>query len=101
MPSATTVFITGANTGLGLNTVKALYRSKDTYNILLGARDLSKAEAAIGDVKREHANSKSSIEPIQIDLEDDASIAKAYETISMKHDKLDVLVNNAGQMSQF
>jgi NADP-dependent 3-hydroxy acid dehydrogenase YdfG len=97
MASTTTVFITGANTGLGLYTVKALYRSTTVYNILLGARDLSKASAAIEEVKREYPDSASSVEPIQIDLEDDTSIAKAYDTISKKHEKIDVLLNNAGE----
>lgn len=75
MTSATTVFITGANTGLGLYTVKALYESPRAYNILLGSRDLRKAVAAIEEVKCGHAGSTSSIEPVQIDLEDDTSIA--------------------------
>ncbi|KAJ4989427.1 short chain dehydrogenase [Stagonosporopsis vannaccii] len=96
MASSTTIFITGANTGLGLYTVKALYKSPEVYTILLGSRDLSKAAAAIEEVKREHAGSASTIEPIQIDLEDDNSITQAYEAISKKHDKIDVLINNAG-----
>ncbi|KAL1799359.1 hypothetical protein ACET3X_003396 [Alternaria dauci] len=96
MASRTTIFITGANTGLGLYTVKALYRSKNIYDILLGARNLNKATAAIDEVKKEYPNSMNSIEAIQIDLEDDASIAQAFDTISKKHDKIDVLLNNAG-----
>ncbi|KAJ4323128.1 hypothetical protein N0V94_002014 [Neodidymelliopsis sp. IMI 364377] len=96
MTSATTVFITGANTGLGLYTVKALYRSTTVYNILLGSRDSSRASAAIEEVKREYPDSASNVEPIQIDLENDASIAQAYNTISKKHEKIDVLLNNAG-----
>ncbi|KAH6625924.1 hypothetical protein C7974DRAFT_434885 [Boeremia exigua] len=38
MATATTVFVTGANTGLGLNIVKALYRSEAVYHVLLGAQ---------------------------------------------------------------
>jgi NAD(P)-dependent dehydrogenase (short-subunit alcohol dehydrogenase family) len=96
MTSRITIFVTGANTGLGLYIVKALYRSTNVYTILLGARDLIKATAAIEEVKREYPNSTSSIEPIQIDLEDDASIAQAFDAVSKKHDKIDVLLNNAG-----
>lgn len=96
MTPPTTIFITGANTGLGLYTVKALYRSAKAYTILLGARDLKKAAAAIEEVKSEHGGSKSSIESVQIDIEDDTSIAQAYDTISSKHGKIDVLLNNAG-----
>jgi NADP-dependent 3-hydroxy acid dehydrogenase YdfG len=96
MASRITIFVTGANTGLGLYTVKALYRSTNAYNILLGARDLNKATSAIEEVKQEYPDSTSSIEPIQVDLESDASIAQAYEAISKKYDKIDVLLNNAG-----
>ena len=88
MASPITVFITGANTGLGLYTVKALYRSTVAYNVLLGARDLNKATAAIDEVKREYPDSASNI---------DTSITQAYEAISKKHDKIDVLLNNAGK----
>ena len=100
MASTTIVFVTGANTGLGLYTVKALYRSTNVYTTLLGARDLSKASAAIEEVKREYPDSASSIEPIQIDLEDDTSIARAHETISKKYNRIDVLLNNAGKSSR-
>ncbi|CAN9191089.1 unnamed protein product [Alternaria alternata] len=96
MASRTTIFITGANTGLGLHTVKALYRSTNIYDILLGARDSNKASAAIDEIKQEYPNSTNSIEGIQIDLQDDASIAQAFETVSRKHGKIDVLLNNAG-----
>ncbi|CAN9222828.1 unnamed protein product [Alternaria sp. RS040] len=96
MASRTIIFITGANTGLGLHTVKALYRSTNTYDILLGARDSNKASAAIDEIKQENPNSSNSIEGIQIDLQDDASIAQAFETVSRKHGKIDVLLNNAG-----
>lgn len=97
MTSPTTIFITGANTGLGLYTVKALYGSNEAYIILLGARNLSKAKDAIEEVKREFSDSASSLEPVQVDLEDDASITQAYATISAKHGKIDVLLNNAGK----
>lgn len=96
MASRTTIFITGANTGLGLHTVKALYRSTNIYDILLGARDSNKASAAIDEIKQEYPNSTNSIEGIQIDLQDDASIAQAFETVSRKHGKIDVFLNNAG-----
>lgn len=96
MPSSTIIFITGANAGLGLYTVKALYGSGNAYTILLGARDLSKANGAIDEVKREYPNSASSMEPVQVDLEDDKSITQAYEAISAKHGRVDILLNNSG-----
>ncbi|EEA20584.1 hypothetical protein TMatcc_000574 [Talaromyces marneffei ATCC 18224] len=96
---AKSVFITGANTGIGFQIVRALYgSSKESYQILLGSRSLSNAHNAIEAVKSEFPSSPtSSLTPIQIDIEDDDSIAAAYNAISTQLDgKLDVLINNAG-----
>jgi NADP-dependent 3-hydroxy acid dehydrogenase YdfG len=38
--------------------------------------------------------------PIQMDETNVESIKKAYETISSKHDKLNLLINNAGLSSE-
>ena len=91
------VLITGANTGIGYETVKALYGSSQAYTILMGSRTLSKAHDAISKIKNEVSTSASEIEPLQIDIEDDESIAKAYDHVSSTYKKLDALVNNAGK----
>ena len=44
------VFITGANTGLGLEIVKALYSSPHSYDIIVGRRLVSNGEAAVASV---------------------------------------------------
>ena len=94
--SSETVLVTGGNSGLGLEIIRALYQSSTTYNILLGSRSLGKAEAAIRAVKSKQSTSSARIEPIQIDVEDDASISHALETVEKKFGYLDILVNNAG-----
>lgn len=91
-----TIFITGANTGLGYQIIRALATSTSPYTILLGSRSLSKADAAIQSLAAEFPSTKSTITPIQIDIEDDASIAAAVKTIEAKYGHLDALVNNAG-----
>ncbi|OKL59943.1 hypothetical protein UA08_04928 [Talaromyces atroroseus] len=93
---ARVVFITGANTGIGLEAVRALYRSKESYQILLGSRSLTNANSAIDTVKSEFPSSNSTITPVQIDIENDNSIKTAYSTIESQLGKLDVLINNAG-----
>ncbi|KAJ4337903.1 hypothetical protein N0V95_008198 [Ascochyta clinopodiicola] len=91
-----TVLITGGNTGIGYETVKALYASPDAYTILMGSRTLSKAQTAIETLRAEISDSKSDIIPIQLDIEDDQSILDAYEEVKSKYSKIDTLINNAG-----
>ncbi|KAK5801001.1 hypothetical protein VI817_003213 [Penicillium citrinum] len=91
------VFITGASTGLGLETVKVLIRSSKTYTILLGGRSMEKAEYAVRQLREEYPTSSSIIVPVQVDIEDDESIQKAYNYISSHYAQVDVLINNAGK----
>ncbi|KIX98126.1 uncharacterized protein Z520_06206 [Fonsecaea multimorphosa CBS 102226] len=99
MAANTIVLITGANTGLGLETVKSLLQSSKTYTILLGGRSFEKATTAAKQVKEEFPKSQSTVTPVQIDIDDDQSIKKLSETLEKDYGRLDVLVNNAG--SQF
>ena len=96
MADATIVLITGGNTGLGLESVKALCRSERQYHILLAGRDINKAKSAANEVASE-TSSKSTIEAIQIDVEDDDSISKAFDELSSKHPRINCLINNAGE----
>jgi NAD(P)-dependent dehydrogenase (short-subunit alcohol dehydrogenase family) len=90
------VFITGANTGLGLEIVKALYKSMQSYDIIAGSRLVSNGEAALAAVQQEIPSSSSSLSVVQLDLASDDSIKKAVENIETKFGRLDVLVNNGG-----
>ncbi|KAH7382697.1 hypothetical protein DE146DRAFT_623900 [Phaeosphaeria sp. MPI-PUGE-AT-0046c] len=96
MAASSIVLITGGNTGIGYETVKALYASPEAHIILMGSRSLDKANDAISKLKSEINETKSTIEPIQIDIEDDASIESAFEQVKSKHGRIDALVNNAG-----
>ena len=89
-PNNTVVFITGANTGLGYEAIRALYKSSQAYTIFLGCRSVSKGDAAISSLKQEVPNSSSTITSVQADVESDDSIQKALDTISSKHDRVDV-----------
>ena len=96
MSPKTIVFITGANTGLGYEVVRALYKSSKPYSIILGCRTVSKGEEAISKIQKETPSSASLIEAVAIDVESDESIQQAYATISAKYGRVDVLINNAG-----
>jgi NAD(P)-dependent dehydrogenase (short-subunit alcohol dehydrogenase family) len=90
------VLITGANTGLGLEIIKALYKTSQAYDLILGCRTLSKGEAAIESVKKEIVQSSSTLSVVQADLASDESLSNAVKTIDSKFGRLDVLINNGG-----
>jgi NADP-dependent 3-hydroxy acid dehydrogenase YdfG len=94
--AASIVLITGGNTGIGYESVKALYASPQPHTILMGSRSLEKAKDAISKLQSEVSESKSEIVPIQIDIEDDASIEKAFKDVESQYRRVDALINNAG-----
>jgi len=90
------ILITGANTGLGYQIVRALCSSATAYIILLGGRDWEKAHHAVESAMKEFPSTGSKLRPIQVDVEDDDSIQKAFEEVQTNYGRLDALVNNAG-----
>lgn len=89
------VLITGGNTGLGLEIVKALLRSGASYNIIIGCRSLQKGEDAIKSLT-EFPQAANVVTTVQVDLESDESIEKARDSVASKFGRLDVLINNGG-----
>ncbi|KAI1137603.1 NAD(P)-binding protein [Hypoxylon sp. FL0543] len=90
------VLVTGGNTGLGYEIVKALYQTDTPYEIIIGCRTPSKGEDAIAKLRKEVPQSPSSLSVLQVDLNSDESLEKAVGTLQSKYGRLDVLVNNAG-----
>ncbi|GFP59862.1 short-chain dehydrogenase/reductase tropE [Trichoderma asperellum] len=89
------VFITGANSGIGYEAVKAFLGSSTSYRIFVGCRTLEKSQEAIASITKEVPSSNSTLEPVALELESDESIDQAYEAIKAKVDRIDTLVNNA------
>ncbi|KAF3023681.1 hypothetical protein E8E14_013640 [Neopestalotiopsis sp. 37M] len=92
----TIVLITGASSGIGLETVIALAKAAPNYHVLLGSRSVEKGQKVVDEIVAEHPSIKDQIELIQIDVTDRKSIEAAKEQVETKFGKLDVLVNNAG-----
>ena len=85
-----TLFLTGANRGIGLAIVKeALNRD---YRVFAGCRQPEKA-AALQALAESNADRLSLI---PIDVTDDASIQAAAEAVAAETQAVDVLINNAG-----
>ena len=92
------ILITGANTGIGFQIVKSLCASHKAYDIILGGRSLSKVDKAISSARAEFPSSRSKLSPLQVDIEHDDSIKKAFDQVQSKFGRLDALVNNAGML---
>ncbi|KAK1749509.1 short chain dehydrogenase [Echria macrotheca] len=90
------VLVTGANTGIGFEAVKAFAASPNPYHIIVGSRSVEKGEAAIQQIKAEYPDSSTTLELVQVDVTSDDSINAAFEAVSSKHEYIDALVNNAG-----
>ncbi len=82
--------VTGANSGLGLETARAL--AGLDARVIMTARDLAKGDAARDDVLADHPDAD--VEVRELDLADLESVRAFAAGVS----EVDVLVNNAGVM---
>ena len=89
------VLVTGGNTGLGFEIVKALAKSEHTYEIVIGSRKISSGEAAVKAIQEE-VKTSSTFSVLQVDLETDETLEKVVNELDSKFGRLDALVNNAG-----
>ena len=80
--------VTGANRGIGKEVCRQL--AERGLTVILSGRDLKKAEAAAADI------GMANIKAAQLDVTDDACIARLREDVDRSFGRLDVLVNNAG-----
>src|SRR4051794_19687240 len=92
--SGRTAVVTGANGGLGLETSRELARAG--AQVVMAARNQEKAAEAVEDIRREVPGA--SLEVVALDLGSLASVREAADRILASHDKIDLLVNNAGVM---
>jgi NAD(P)-dependent dehydrogenase (short-subunit alcohol dehydrogenase family) len=89
-----TFLVTGANTGIGLHTARALAQHGGT--VLLAVRDQAAGQAAAERIRATGA--PGAVTVLHLDLADLASVAQAAEEVGAAHDRLDGLINNAGVM---
>ncbi|NQX62143.1 SDR family oxidoreductase [Paenibacillus qinlingensis] len=82
--------ITGANKGIGLEIGRQL--GQQGIIVLLGARDVRKAENAAEQLRAEEIEAY----PIELDVTNPEHIGQVVTKIGQTYGKLDILVNNAG-----
>lgn len=92
--SGRTAIVTGANTGIGYETARALARKG--ARVVLACRDAKKAADAAARIAAEGPSG--TVAAMPLDLSDLDSVRRFAEDFARDHDRLDVLVNNAGVM---
>ncbi|UPL01225.1 hypothetical protein LCI18_012159 [Fusarium solani-melongenae] len=91
-----TIFITGANQGIGLETARALHSTKAT--LYLGVRDRTKAQQVIDDIHASDPTNNAPLHIIEISLDSLNSVRRAANDFLARNDKLNILILNAGVM---
>eukprot|EP00026_Physarum_polycephalum_P015700 Phypoly_transcript_16441.p1 GENE.Phypoly_transcript_16441~~Phypoly_transcript_16441.p1 ORF type:complete len:246 (+),score=52.93 Phypoly_transcript_16441:95-832(+) len=90
--AARIALVTGANDGIGFEIAKQL--AQKGYKVFVGARSAEKGNPAVKQISE--ATGSKSVEFLQLEITDSASVAAAVKTVESKDGKLDILVNNAG-----
>ncbi|TDC07335.1 SDR family NAD(P)-dependent oxidoreductase, partial [Streptomyces sp. 8K308] len=87
--------VTGANSGLGLATTRALARAGG--HVILAVRDEGRGGTAAAEITAEQPDAR--LEVRRLDLSDLDSVHAFADRLRADHPRLDVLVNNAGVMA--
>ncbi len=89
-----TAIVTGANTGIGLETARMLALKGAT--VVLACRNPEKGQAALARIRAEKPAGKATL--AALDLSDLDSVAAFAAGFAKDHQRLDLLINNAGVM---
>ncbi len=93
--SGRVALVTGANSGLGLETTKALFRKGAL--VIMGSRSISKAQASVKELVKKPKSGI--IDFIELDLADLTNVNEVAKQIEASYGRLDLLINNAGLMA--
>src|SRR5205807_538279 len=90
--SGRVVLVTGANSGIGFQAARAL--AAHGAHVVLGCRNPQRAAEAESNIRA--LAPSGTVEVLRIDLSDLDSIETASGDFTTRHDRLDLLINNAG-----
>ncbi|WP_326612286.1 SDR family NAD(P)-dependent oxidoreductase [Streptomyces scopuliridis] len=86
--------VTGANSGLGMQTARAL--AEHGAHVVLAVRNLDKGREALARISERAPGAKLSLQ--RLDLASLKSVRAAADELHTAHPKIDLLINNAGVM---
>jgi NAD(P)-dependent dehydrogenase (short-subunit alcohol dehydrogenase family) len=87
--------VTGATSGLGLATARVLARAGAL--VVLGVRNTTKGDQAAATIRSQAPGAE--LEVRQLDLADLESVWEFATAVAAAHDRIDLLINNAGVMA--
>lgn len=91
---STIALITGANKGIGFEVARQLGVTGIT--VLIGARGKGRADAAVAALKKDGIAAHA----VEIDVSNEASVIAAAKKVGEDFGRIDVLINNAGIMTE-
>ena len=91
------ILVTDVSAGLGVETARSL--AAHGAQVVGAARDLTKAEAATAQVRKDAAAAGSSFKLIELDLANLKSVRTSADQLLAKGEPLDVIIANAGVMA--
>ena len=86
--------VTGANTGLGLETARVL--AENGASVVLAVRNLEKGESAAAKIRSTAPDAEVRVQ--KLDLASLESVRDAAQELRETYDAIDLLINNAGLM---
>jgi NAD(P)-dependent dehydrogenase (short-subunit alcohol dehydrogenase family) len=87
--------VTGANSGLGLVTARELARAG--AEVIIACRDTGKGERALATIRAAVPGAHAEVQ--QLDLADLSSVKAFAARLGETHERIDLLINNAGVMA--
>lgn len=87
--------VTGANSGIGLEAARVLAARR--AHVVLACRDAGRGAAALQAIRASHPDASAEVAPL--DLASLASVRGFSNAFLARHDRLDLLCNNAGVMA--
>jgi NAD(P)-dependent dehydrogenase (short-subunit alcohol dehydrogenase family) len=91
------ILVTGVSAGIGVETARSL--AAHGAQVVGAARDLTKAEAATAQVRKDAAAGGGGFELIALDLADLKSVRACADELLAKGGRFDVIIANAGVMA--